>query len=381
MDRSIRVAEHVIQILESGNFTSTYKQAVLVALLDLCMEGTRPGGHAPDALTTRQLAEKVVELYWPQTRVWSDDKLVLAQNNAGAAGTGRARIVQLVREFRLVAAPTAGAALSAGRAVHPDAYERLVRAVEWKLVEMPLPKLQRVGGQDTNWLYAIAWDDGAQAPLKSQVSAYQRGKPTDFDNTIRLQPGVGEALNALHGILRPFVLQHWSAKVASLNRLDEQRLPEFLFGVDRTSLQVVRRPLLELQGGLCFYCQDRIIRGAEVDHFIPWARHPENAIDNLVVAHGSCNGRKRDHLAGVAHVERWAERSDVGRASLDQAAQEARWAVDQERVLGIARAMYLTLPGDARLWVRAGDFEQVGEGRERLATALVSSVAWAHRSG
>ena len=37
----------------------------------------------------------------------------------------------------------------------PDAYERAVRDIEWTLIRYPLPKLQRVGGQDTGWLYAI----------------------------------------------------------------------------------------------------------------------------------------------------------------------------------------------------------------------------------
>jgi hypothetical protein len=54
----IAVAERVITILDEGLFTATYKYAVLLGLLDLCLEkGTRagPGGLT---LTTRELAGK-----------------------------------------------------------------------------------------------------------------------------------------------------------------------------------------------------------------------------------------------------------------------------------------------------------------------------------
>jgi 5-methylcytosine-specific restriction endonuclease McrA len=41
-----------------------------------------------------------------------------------------------------------------------------------------------------------------------------------------------------------------------------------------------------------------------VDHFIPWSRYPNDAIENLVVAHERCNGRKSDFLAASDHVAR-----------------------------------------------------------------------------
>jgi HNH endonuclease len=42
-----------------------------------------------------------------------------------------------------------------------------------------------------------------------------------------------------------------------------------------------------------------------VDHFLPWARYPENGIENLVVTDPRCNNDKRDFLAAAEHVERW----------------------------------------------------------------------------
>lgn len=36
-------------------------------MVDLCLEHTDRQGNAPDSITTVQLAEKVLELYWPHT--------------------------------------------------------------------------------------------------------------------------------------------------------------------------------------------------------------------------------------------------------------------------------------------------------------------------
>ena len=45
----------------------TYKYAVLLALIDVCLEHTQNSGAPPEMVTTRQLADKVVELYWPHS--------------------------------------------------------------------------------------------------------------------------------------------------------------------------------------------------------------------------------------------------------------------------------------------------------------------------
>src|SRR5262245_54672318 len=73
--------------------------------------------------------------------------------------------------------------------------------------------------------------------------------------------------------------------VARLNReaLEDSRLEEFLFGAQRIPLDPVRQPLRELQNNRCFYW-DSLIRGrSTVNHFLPWVRHPDNGIENLVV--------------------------------------------------------------------------------------------------
>jgi hypothetical protein len=350
---SVQIAQRVLQILEDGAFTATYKQAVLVGLMDLCLELTKHDGVPPDWVTTRQLAEKIIELYWPQTRRYDEERQVLAQNNQGRPHTGRAWIVQRIHGFRERQEEGVSGVLTVdqARAGLPKSYETLLRQVEWKLIEMPLPKLQRVAGLDTNWLYTIGWDDSKEGlPSKTEINAYQAGKTHGFDNLIRFQPGVAGAFVALHGILRPFVLQHWSAKVARLNRLEESRLPEFLFGVDRSALAAVRRPLAELQDGRCFYCGEPLRGGVDVDHFIPWARNPDNGLHNLVVADAACNHSKRDFLASARHVAAWRRRSRERAGALERIADRETWPLQEQRTLGVARALYLNLQEDARLW-------------------------------
>ncbi len=359
----IRVAECVLELLEEGRTSATYKQAVLVALLDLCLEKTRANGSPPDSVTTRELAEKVISLYWPQVRIWSDAEAdakgrILVQNKSGRATEQGGGILALIHDFRRIAEAASGrsASLWSARSQHQTAWEQLVHDVEWTLIEMPLPKLQRIGSHDMPWLYEIPWDDGANKPRRGDVRAYQQGRGGPFQNVVRLRPGVGRALQQLNGLLRPFVLQHWSDQVARMNRLSATRLPEFLFGADREALSPVRAGLLRLQEGRCFYCARAIASAAEVDHFLPWSRHPDNALHNLVVADAACNGDKRDFLASARHVARWRERNGSREGTLADLARGLDWEAGSERILGTARAVYAQVPEDGRLWEASRTF-------------------------
>ena len=101
--------------------------------------------------------------------------------------------------------------------------------------------------------------------------------------------------------------------------------------MSRISTDAVRQPLRELQNNRCFYCEKAIREAAEVDHFIPWARHPDNGIENLVVADQRCNHDKRDFLVAGDHVPRWrVERFERNTSGLAQIAERASW----DRVCG-----------------------------------------------
>ena len=369
--RPVRLAEKIMAVLAEGGFTATYKYAVLLGLIDLCIENTKASGEGPTSLTTRQLAEKIVEIYWPHTRDFHhDNKSIVLLQNASRADS-QAEIIKRIAKFRDHPGSDKTISLTKAKtnAKTTSRFEKLVRSVEWKLIEMPLPRLQVYGGKEDRFLYDIAWhrEDTEGEPakkLRAQVRKYQdSGGLSDFDNRILLKNGVGDDLVLLNRLLRPLIHRQWSAKVAKINHLAENKLEEFLFGVDRISTAPVRPILWEVQEGRCFYCEQksRSEKKMHVDHFIPWSRYPNNAIENLVLAHEKCNLHKKDYLASFDHLQRWTPRlipsTDIA-GYLAESAQALGWESNQERSASVARAVYFGLPDDARLWIKGNAFEE-----------------------
>lgn len=356
MDRgALAFAEKLLNLLGEGSFTATYKYAVILALMDLCLEHSSRTGAAPSQVSTRQLAEKVLELYWPHTLPFRQGSVL--RQNAG----GQASIVSGILAFRERHAPDPSATLRAAGLTAPTQLERLLRRIEWTLVQMPLPKLQRVGTGVHCFIYRIAWDDRVR---KGEFDSEA------FDRDIRLIDEAGEHLVRLSGLLRPLVQREWTDRVARLNKqlVQAPELEDFLFGAERIALDPVRGDLRELQNARCFYCADLMRDAPDVDHFVPWARYPDNGIENLVAAHSRCNNSKRDHLAAVDHVTRWMARAEKHASDLAAIAEGRTWDRHPERSISVARSIYLRLPEDARLWSLGREF--VGVDRAGLAAAF-----------
>ena len=184
---AIVIVERVLQLLDEGRFSATYKHALLTALLDLCVEGADAHGAPPQMLTTRQIAEKVIAVYWPHVRVWKETAPLLRQMNDTRQIVGSDTILGWIHAFRQRVEPAGGATAPVvrARALDPIGWNVLIDKVEWRLIEMPLPKLQRVGGQDVAWLYRIGWNDHDARASRAAVRAYQRGQPSPFNNAWR----------------------------------------------------------------------------------------------------------------------------------------------------------------------------------------------------
>ncbi len=286
LDRSaLRLAERLIQLLDEGSFTATYKYAVLIGLMDLCMEHTTATGVPPDVLTTRQLAEKVIELYWFHGLPFSDH--VLRQSATGQ----QAEIVQRVQAFR----ESVGCCRSTGRGERPEGSPTRGSCRPWSGScgdAAPQAPAHRPGGGPLPLRVQLL-----PRRLENQrlLQPYWEGTGETFDNRLLLKENVGASLIALNGVLRPLIHRQWAMMVARLNQLQESVLEDFLFGNERISLEPVRTRLRDLQDGRCFYCDGPLSSKYDVDHFIPWARHADNGIHNLVAADKACNNRKRDH--------------------------------------------------------------------------------------
>ncbi len=360
---AVGFAERLIALLDEGTFTATYKFALLLAILDSRLEGTTATGAPPQSLATADLARRVTELYWPQTNLYVGlaGAALLRQNSSG-----RAEIVTAIRAFRERHAPDPSSPLPEARAGAPLQFARLLDTVEWKLIEMPLPRLQVMGGVHDPFIYQIGWAKGI---TRSEVRA------PGFDAHIHFVGRAAEYLVQLSGLMRPLIEIKWTNRILRFNRqmVSDAGLPEFLFGVERVSLAAVRPVLRDMQSGRCFYCGSKLRAAADVDHFVPWARWPDNGLENLVAAHPGCNASKRDFLAATRHLEAWLARFDGGTETgqaMQAAATALKWDTHPERTLSVARAVYLRVPQAARLWVARDAFEPADPGR--IAELLAS---------
>lgn len=357
----IAVAERLFALLDEGSFSATYKYAVLMALLDLCFEKTSGTGAPPTSLTTRELAEKVLELYWPQCERYEDDKYL---RQGGVNASQQAELLSKIIEFR----ERHGAAARVLVRERRPAFTQLIDFIEWKLIEMPLPRLQVIGKTEHRFLYEYGWDKNLK---QSTVTRYQRGAQDAFDNRLLLKPGIAEALIRLNTLVRPFIRREWLMQVQHLNRsrIPGSALENFLFDREREALGKLDGALRELQQSRCFYCDERVAAG-EIDHFIPWARYPNNAIENLVLAHKPCNSNKRDFLAASPHVQRWAERLSRRAEELVEVAAEHSLETAPTRSRSVAIALYDRLPESALVWDAVGTFRAWADERPRVIQAL-----------
>ena len=88
--------------------------------MDLCLEKSTRTGAAPGSVTTRELAEKIIDLYWPHSRPFRGGG-VLRQNAGRQAG-----ILQEIVRFRERTSSTATSP-SRARLSAPDEWQKLVR--------------------------------------------------------------------------------------------------------------------------------------------------------------------------------------------------------------------------------------------------------------
>ncbi len=330
---STALAERLLSLLVESARVSTYKSALLLAIVDRVQE------HIGDGrLPVRDLAERVVELYWPQTLKYPTTGGVLRQ-----VQEGEAVIVTAVTAFR----GQLGSELRALPQVHRSGpeWEQLLSRVEEKLAEFPIPRLQK---PFQPFLYDFDWTWEAEG--KWSVRRYRSSS-----RMLMLHDGVAETLVSLGPLLRPFIVRWWTDKAAQLNpRVEAARslikFEDFLFGRDRVALERVAESLLDLQRGVCFYCGSRIARDREIDHFVPWSRSGDDGLDNLVAACRTCNNDKRATLPGASHLHELLSRNERWFADLDSIATERQWPRNHPRSLAIVRVAYLTGSTDRLLW-------------------------------
>ncbi|MHB1594833.1 MAG: HNH endonuclease [Streptosporangiaceae bacterium] len=374
-DDALRFAERLLTLLDATRYSTTYKLATLLAVVDVIAERTGKGGQAPDVIPGKDVARRVIELYWPQTTPYGatspgEQAPVLSQSP-------QRDIPAKLAAWRVTHRLDSAASLDDARTVDPAGWARLESDLIAIVIGMPLAKLQRFGegrrSVEDRFIYGFSWQE--------EIDRRAVARP-GFDDALRLEPGVGAWLVRLGPLIRPLVKAKWVSRIAERNPdlVDSDRLHQFLFGAARVSLARVRGPLADAQGRECFYCTDRLTGSWDVDHFIPWSRHPDNTLDNLVAAHSGCNNAKSASLAGLIHLGNWTLRfSDPAvHATIEDVRAATGWPRRPDRILATARATYLWLPDGARLWKRGTEYEPIDTVAARAlfdALALGSSRA------
>jgi hypothetical protein len=236
----------LLQVIDEGRRTATYKLALVLALIDGCAEQCEADGSAPAILTVHVIAEHVVALYFPQVRLYlavDGSSLQLRQITMKQSVTMNA-----VLRLHGAAHDRGAFSLVEAMAAVPDEYERCIARVAENFARYPLRLLQTVGRADRPFLYDLEGD------------------------RVRFRLGAADHLIRLAPLIRPLVELHWTRMVAALNSLglEEEHLQSHLFGSERIAFPIaLRRGLADLQGGRCFYCGALLSGRTEIDHFLP----------------------------------------------------------------------------------------------------------------
>ena len=330
-------AEKFLAVVDEGRRTATYKLALLLALVDGVAEGVDELGETSTALHSRQVARSVARLYWPQLRAFPADRgpidLRQITNKQATILTAltRARAAVPVRTW------------DEAEVSRPEDAADALDIVEVTVARYPILRLQTIDGTPSPFIYDVDWNDAVT------LTALHR----DGGGQVVFRPGAAAQLIRLAPLIRPLVELHWVRMVAQLNRLTpvEDDLRRHLFGADRVAFPVaLRNGLRELQRGDCFYCHKPVTTAAAVDHFLPWSRWPNDALENLVLAHDRCNGKKSDHVPGLIPLRSWGRRLGDHGVDLAELAVLTGASFRPARTLAMARSLYGYLTPGAPLW-------------------------------
>lgn len=269
-------------ILEAGDFTSTYKYALLLSLVNLSIIQGNDTAQ-PLQLSYQDIAEQFILQYWKQSLPYEhiEQKNFILQQNTGP------QIVAIQKIQKLMANHT-----TLPQAMKSKEWQSVIKSIAETIKKYPAKLLQNIEGQSLNFLYD--WQSSG--------------------STILLKRNVMFCFRQFNGIIRQLVQQNWSDFVRLLPKNKEilkgqPDIQSFLFDEQRTSLKKVGSIYQELQENRCFYCDQPIKNDAEVDHFIPWSYYQQDTIHNFVIADKKCNGAKSNFLADIHFLEKWLERN------------------------------------------------------------------------
>jgi 5-methylcytosine-specific restriction endonuclease McrA len=322
------------RLFAEGDFTATYKFALLIALADLAVELGKDDGEALE-INHRQIAAKFIELYWQQATPYSGNRLTSGQGVLIQNSGTQAAVVTAIEQFRQNHPGTT--LLSAGS---QTAYQALLLKVSQTIAAQPINYLQNMGGRTDPFLFER-----------------MRG-------AVVLKPGVSYCLRRFQPLVQQLARSHWVRHLKH-NKLNLRILGEaddlesFLFETSRQTLIAIGVQLKKLTNRTCFYCECPVYE-ADVDHFVPFSLYPRDLMHNFVLSHPSCNRSKSDTLAAKPHLERWLDFITAN----DDALREIGASVGRPANLTSTRAVASWGYGNAvtsgsNAWLKAGSYQPV----------------------
>jgi hypothetical protein len=348
-------------LLTEGEFVSTYKLALLIALARWATEN--PDYDEDSPLDVQVLAGHFVELYWPHVLPFRAPAAAVAEGidvPGGGLGWGGVlaqdrgqhsehQMPRVLKELRRVRAGGVVAPHQLAAKQRDDLWRKVRRAI----ADQPLWKLHKLRGNDR--------------PMRF---LYHRGAN---DYQLVFEPGVVACLAHLAPLIEDTVRAAWLRFVVRCNPAvlgPVADLEAFLFPESRASLSVWRAPLQEVQDDRCFYCGGALAATPVIDHFLPWVRYPRDLGHNFVLAHAGCNQDKSDHLASVEHLGRWCERNATRGTHLARRFDELHLPHDWPTLRGVATSLYqLAEAGDALVWHRGRALVALDKGWRRALAA------------
>lgn len=334
-ENQINFLQNIQQLFEEGEFTATYKFALLMALTELAVENW--DRTVPELrLSMKQIAEKFIEFYWPQCVIYS----------SGVSGTNdgilvqnlgmQASIVNAVLELR-----SHTASITAAKNL-PEWHSAL-SGVAGVIRNQPVRYLQNISSTLNPFLYDFPAPHGElvlKADVAFNLARYQR-------------------------LIQQLAKSAWVSHVRTNARNEpyigkKDDLESFMFGASRSTLAKAGEVLIELGEDKCFYCEKPLQQGFDVDHFIPWSKYPRDLAHNFVLAHQKCNRSKSDMLAAHVHLEKWIHRNKHDGDQIQIKMNSKGIIANLGCIESVAKYVYEQgIEVQAHAWIRKENYEKI----------------------
>lgn len=315
------------RLFQEGEFTATYKFALLIALADLSVELGRDD-DSPLELPYSKIGLKFVQLYWQQSAPYAGAEVLV--QNLGA----QAAVVQAIADFR-----RQHKTQSILKAQTAEKFKDLVQAVTTTVRAQPIQYLQNLGGGKDVFLFETG----------------RRG--------LTLLPGVTYCFRRFQPLVQQLARGHWIDHIKGNKRNlpilgKDDDLSSFLFETPRQALSIVATGLRKLTNR-CLYC-GQPVREADVDHFIPHAVYPRDLAHNFVLAHPTCNRSKSDTLAAKIHLMKWLEFTEKFSDQIQEIGSDAGINADQATTMAVGRWGYGNgLSSGGQAWIKQSAYERI----------------------